>query len=122
MRGWWKGNPYFLRYLAMEATSVLIALYALILLLGLWHLTRGEAAWEAWLTLLRSPASITLHAVLLPVFAYHSYSWFRIMPKTLPAVYWRGTKLAQTRITAIGIVAAVVVNLAIVVFFAGAGF
>jgi fumarate reductase subunit C len=121
MRGWWKGNPYFLRYLAMEATSVLIALYALILLLGLWRLAEGETAYNDWLSMLRSPASVALHAVLLPVFAYHSYSWFRIMPKTIPGIYWRGTRLAQPVITAIGIVAAVVVNLAIVVLLAGAG-
>lgn len=121
MRGWWRRNPYFLRYLAMEATSILIALYALLLLLGLWRLTQGEAAYNAWLAMLRSPWSLALHALLLPVFAYHSYSWFRIMPKTLPAIYWRGAKLAQPVITRAGIVAALVVNLAVVALLAGAG-
>lgn len=121
MRGWWKRNPYFLRYLAMEATSILIALYALILLLGLWRLSQGEAAYNTWLAMLRSPWSLALHALLLPVFAYHSYSWFKIMPKTLPAIYWRGEKLAQPLITAAGIGAAIVVNLAIVALLAGAG-
>lgn len=119
MRGWWKRNPYYLRYLAMEATSILIALYALILLLGLWCLTEGEAAWAAWLEMLQSPASIALHAILLPVFAFHSYSWFKIMPKTLPAIEWRGRRLEQATITRLGIAAALVVNLALILLFAG---
>ena len=119
MRGWWKRNPYYLRYLAMEATSILIALYALILLLGLWRLAQGEAAYEAWLAMLKSPLSIALHVLLLPVFAFHSYSWFRIMPKTLPAIEWRGRRLAQAAITRIGIAAALLVNLALILLFAG---
>lgn len=119
MRGWWKRNPFYLRYLAMEATSILIALYALILLLGLWRLAEGEAAYAEWLAMLRSPVSITLHAILLPAFAYHSYSWFKIMPKTLPAIHWRGNRLAQATITRLGIVAALAVNLALVVLLAG---
>jgi len=119
MRGWWHRNPYYLRYLAMEATSILIALYALILLLGLWRLTEGEAAWAAWLAMLKSPVSLALHAILLPVFAFHSYSWFRIMPKTLPAIEWRGKRLKQTTITALGIAAAVAVNLALLLLLAG---
>ena len=119
MRGWWKRNPYFIRYLAMEATSVLIALYALILLLGLWRLSQGETAYNMWLAMLRSPWSLALHAFLVPVFAYHSYSWFKIMPKTLPALYWRGVKLSQPTITRAGIVAALVTNLAIIALLAG---
>ena len=119
MRGWWKRNPYYMRYLAMEATSILIALYALILLLGLWRLSEGEAAYESWLAMLRSPLSIALHAILLPVFAFHSYSWFKIMPKTLPAIYWRGQPLQQATITRIGIAAAVLVNLALILLLAG---
>ena len=119
MRGWWMRNPYYLRYLAMEATSILIALYALILLLGLWRLSEGEAAYESWLAMLRSPLSIALHAILLPVFAFHSYSWFKIMPKTLPTIHWRGRPLAQATITRLGIAAAVLVNLALIALFAG---
>ena len=46
MGGWWKRDPYFIRYLAMEATSVLVAVYALILLIGLYRLSQGELAYN----------------------------------------------------------------------------
>ncbi len=119
MRGWWKRDPYFLRYLAMEATSILVALYALILLVGLWRLSQGEAAYGAWLEALRSPLSVGLHLLILLVFAYHSYTWFKIMPKTLPAIYWRGSRVSQTTITRIGLVAALLSNLLLVILLAG---
>lgn len=119
MQGWWKRNPYYTRYLAMEGTSLLIAAYALILLFGLLRLSQGEAAFNGWLEALRSPLSVALHAVLLLAFFYHSYSWFKIMPKTLPAIYRRGEKLPQPVITRIGVAAAVVVNLLIIVMLIG---
>lgn len=119
MRGWWKRDPYYIRYLAMEATSLLIAVYAIILLVGLLRLGQGEAAFNGWLEALRSPLSIALHVLLLLVFAYHSYSWFKIMPKTLPTIYWRGAKLPQPLITRIGLAAAVMVNLLVIAALAG---
>jgi fumarate reductase subunit C len=119
IRGWWKRDSYYIRYLAMEATSILIALYTLILLFGLLRLGQGEAAFNGWLETLRSPLSVALHGLLLLAFAYHSYSWFKVMPKTLPAIYWRGAKLPQPVITRIGVAAAVTVNLLVIVVLAG---
>jgi len=119
MRGWWKRDPYYISYLAMEATSLLIAIYALILLFGLLRLGQGEAAFNGWLEALQSPLSVALHGLMLLVFAYHSYSWFKVMPKTLPAIYWRGAKLPQLVITRIGVVAAVVLNLLVIVALSG---
>lgn len=119
MRGWWKRDPYFLRYLAMEATSILVALYALILLVGLLRLSQGEAAYGGWLEALQSPWSVGLHLLMLLVFAYHSYSWFKIMPKTLPAFYWRGSRVPQPAISRIGLAAALLSNLLLVILLAG---
>jgi len=47
MRGWWRRNPYFVRYMIREGSSVFLAIYALILLVGLWRLSQGQAAWDA---------------------------------------------------------------------------
>ena len=119
IRGWWKRDPYYISYLAMEATSLLIAVYALILLFGLLRLGQGEAAFNGWLEALQSPVSVALHGLMLLVFAYHSYSWFKVMPKTLPTIYWRGAKLPQPVITRIGVAAAVVLNLLVIVALSG---
>jgi fumarate reductase subunit C len=106
MDGWWRRNPFFLRYMAREVTAFFVAAYALVLLFGLLKLGQGQLAFDAWLQTLRSRWSIALHLVLLIVLLYHTYSWFEIMPKTMPPVVVGGRKLAARTITGLGLAAA----------------
>jgi fumarate reductase subunit C len=118
MSSWWKRDPYFVRYMAMEATSVLVAVYALVLMLGVFRLSQGEAEYGAWLEALKSPWSVLAHVVILAVFVYHTWSWFKIMPKTMPAIVVGGSTLPQPAITWIGVGAAIVTNLLVLVILA----
>ena len=118
MDGWWRRDPFFLHYMAREMTAVFVVAYALILLAGLIRLSQGEEAFGDWLDGVASPASIAFHAVLLAVFAYHTWSWFRIMPKTMPPVVVAGRRLSACAITGIGVSAAVAVSIAFFVAMA----
>jgi len=115
MNSWWKRDPYFIRYMGMEATSVLVALYAAILLVGLLRLSQSEAAYNGWLDALKSGPSIALHAVILVVFLYHLWSWFKVMPKTMPMIFVDGKKLPAETITYTGVTVAVVVNVIVLI-------
>ena len=115
MRGWWLRDPYYVHYMAREATAVFVAAYAVVLLVGLWRLSEGQAAYEGWLRALQSPLSLLFHGVVLATFVYHTWSWFRIMPKTLPLLYVGGRRVPQAAITAAGLVAAVVASAALIV-------
>lgn len=42
MDGWWKRDPYFIRYMAREVTAIFVALYAIVLLFGVVRLGRGR--------------------------------------------------------------------------------
>jgi fumarate reductase subunit C len=53
MRGWWRRNPFFIRYMVREATAVAVAAYAIVLTTGVVRLAQGEAAWNGWLEALR---------------------------------------------------------------------
>ena len=61
MEGWWRRNPYFTRYMIREGSCVFLAIYTVILLVGLYRLTQGEAAWDAWREALTSTPSILFH-------------------------------------------------------------
>ena len=111
MTGWWRRNPFFVRYMVREATALSVALYAVVLLTGTMCLARGAAAWNAWLTLLRTPTSILLHLLMLVAMIYHAYSWFEIMPKTLPLLFIGGRRVAGTTITRVGLIAAALATL-----------
>lgn len=113
MAGWWRKNPYFVRYMLREATAIVVALYAMWLLAGLLSLAAGENAYNGWLALQRHPLSIVLHGAGLVAMAYHTWSWFDIMPKTMPPIYSGGRRVEGKVITAAGLLAAVVVTLAI---------
>ena len=112
MDGWWRHDPFFLRYMAREATSVFVVVYAMILLAGVIRLSQGEAAFGEWLEGVSGPWSVAFHAFLFAVFAYHTWSWFRIMPKTMPPVAIGGHRLAGSTITALGIAAAIAASAA----------
>jgi fumarate reductase subunit C len=107
MTGWWRRDPYFVRYMWREATALAVAVYAVVLLAGVWSLSRGEAAFEAWLAMLRGLPSIALHLVLFAAMVYHAASWFEIMPKTMPMIFVGDRPLAARTITRIGLLAAV---------------
>jgi fumarate reductase subunit C len=110
MRGWWRRDPFFVRYMWREATAFAVAAYALLLTFGAVRLAEGEAAWNAWLDALRSPAWIALHAVLLVGMVVHAKSWFEIMPKTMPPILIGGKRLSASAITRAGWAAAMAVS------------
>jgi fumarate reductase subunit C len=118
MQGWWKRDPYFLKYMAREATSIFVYLYGLVLVWGLVALSSGEAAFTGWLAALRHPLGILFQVVSLLVFAYHTWSWFEIMPKTMPPLTVAGKRLAASAITATGVGIALFCSLALLLFVA----
>lgn len=120
MAGWWRRNPFFVEYMVHEATALFVAAYALVLLVGLLRLAQGEAAWNEWLAVLRSPWSVAFHIVLLAAISYHCWTWFRIMPKTMPPLVIRGKRVAPGVITACGVAATVVCSLVVVAVAWGA--
>ena len=119
MDGWWKKNPFFVRYMAREATAVFVYLYGLLLVGGLVDLAHSEAAFNGWLAWLRAPFGIAFQLVCLAVFAYHTWSWFVIMPKTMPPLTVAGQRLQASAITASGVGIALFLSLALFVFTVG---
>ena len=102
MQGWWKHNPFFVRYMVREVTSVAVWIYALILTFGVLRLGQGEAAWNGWLEAMKSPLSLILHLVLLISMVVHTHSWFEIMPKTMAPIVVKGERLSAARIQRTG--------------------
>jgi fumarate reductase subunit C len=113
MDGWWRKNPYFIEYMVHEGTALFVAAYALVLLVGVVCLAQGEAAWNGWLDALKSPLSLVLHLLMLLMIAYHSYTWFKIMPRTLPPIKIGGKRVSDCAITTSGLLAVVVACLAL---------
>ena len=93
---WWTRLPYYRWYMLRELSSLFITLYALVLLWGLAALASGRARYEAWLDAIASPGWMLFHALAFALVCYHSWTWFRIMPKTLPRLPLPDRALAIT--------------------------
>ena len=102
MTGWWRRDPFFVRYMVREVTALAVLAYAVVLSVGVVRLSQGEAAWNGWLAALRTPGSLVLHAALLIAMVVHAKSWFEIMPKTMPTIFIGGRRLAAQTITRVG--------------------
>jgi fumarate reductase subunit C len=113
MAGWYKRDPFFVRYMWREATALAVLAYAVVLMVGVLRLSQGEAAFNGWLAALRSPLSIAFHVVLLAAMLFHVYTWFEVMPKTMPALHSAGKRVGDATIMRAGIVVAVITNLAL---------
>ena len=111
MAGWWKRDPFFVAYMWREATALAVMVYAVVLAWGTVCLAQGEAAWNGWLTAMKSPWSLVLHAVLLVAFVVHAKSWFDIMPKTMPMLHLGGKRVEGSTITLAGYLATVAATL-----------
>jgi fumarate reductase subunit C len=103
---WWAHPPY-LAYTLREATGLAVAGYAVVLLAGVISLAIGEGAYQAWLNFLKSPWSLVLHLIFLIGMIAHVWTWFQIMPKTMPRLVIGDRVVPQSRITAAGLAVAI---------------
>jgi fumarate reductase subunit C len=113
MTGWWRRDPFFVRYMARELTAFAVLGYSIVLAVGLVRLAQGEAAWNAWLAAVQSPLGLVLHLVFFASFVVHCTSWFEIMPKTMPMMFVGGRRVPASTITRAGIALAVFTTLAL---------
>jgi succinate dehydrogenase subunit C len=113
MQGWWRRNTFYIEYMIHEATAVFVAAYALVLLVGLVRLAQGQATWDAWQSALKSRWSIAFHVLALIAIGYHAWTWFHIMPRTLPPIVFKGKRVSGATITRSGLAAVVIVSLVI---------
>ena len=114
MQGWWRRDPFFMRYMIREVTAFAVLAYAIVLAVGVVRLAQGEVAWNGWLAALRSPGSILLHVVLLVSMIEHARSWFEIMPKTMPMMMVGGEKLQGSTIMRTGWAASAIITVLVV--------
>ena len=113
MQGWWRRDPFFVKYMIREVTAVAVLVYAIILMMGVVRLSQGEAAFNGWLAARRTPGSILLHLVLLVSMIVHAKSWFDIMPKTMPLMFVGGHRVEGSTITRTGYIVTIVATLAV---------
>lgn len=106
--GWWLKQPRYIRYMMREISALFIGAYVLVLVLGLLQLSRGEAAYSAFLATADGTTGLAFAIVAMFFAIYHTYTWFQVTPKAMPLMF-AGKRVAGTIIIAahwLGFVAA----------------
>ena len=80
---WWVHKWVHVRFIMRELTSFFVASYALVLLFQVRALSQGPEAYTNFLTWLKTPVSIVLHAIAFLFVIFHSITWFNLAPKAL---------------------------------------
>jgi fumarate reductase subunit C len=84
--GWWLANGLYFRYMLRELSCLFIGAYTLVLIVGIYRLSQGPGAFEAFMAAFLGPAGFALAAITFVFAAYHTYTWFQVTPKAMPLV------------------------------------
>jgi fumarate reductase subunit C len=97
---WWLKKKAYFWFMVRELTGLCVAGYSLFLLVLLYRLSQGEAAYAGFIQGAKSPLGIALQAIALIGALYHTITFLALTPKVL--VVWRGEeKVSGTAIQAV---------------------
>ena len=80
---WWLGKWPYIKFIGREMTSAFVAYAALVLLVQVWTIGHGAAAYQAFQDWLASPVVIGVHAAVLAIVVFHSVTWLSLAPQAL---------------------------------------
>ncbi len=80
---WWLENLAYGKFITRELTSMAVGYAAVLLMLQVWVLSKGQATYERFLDFLDSTPVLIFHGVVLVFLLFHSVTWFNLAPKAL---------------------------------------
>ncbi len=89
-KSWWLHQRRYINYMIRELTCLFVGLHAIILIAGIYSLSRGQEAFEGFLASLWGPTGVFISLVILLMGIIHSATWFNLTPKAMPI--WIGEK------------------------------
>lgn len=80
---WFMTHSRYKSYMLHEISSVFVALYTLILIVGLFRLSEGREAWQGWVDAVTGPIGVIFHLIALGFAIVHTTSWFKAVPQAM---------------------------------------
>ncbi len=80
---WWLGHSGYTKFITRELTSVFVAYTALLVMVQIHIVGRGEAAYAQFVAWLQSPVVIGAHVGVLLGLLFHSLTWLGLAPQAL---------------------------------------
>jgi fumarate reductase subunit C len=80
---WWLRQRAYFLFMLRELSSVVIAVYLVLLLLMVNRLAAGPQSYDAYLRWLATPGMVLFHVVALAAALFHTVTWFNLTPNVL---------------------------------------
>lgn len=80
---WFTKQARYQHYMLHEISSVFVAIYAVILLFGLFSLAAGPLAWNDWLAGVTSWIGVIFHLIAFAFAVVHTTAWFKAVPQAM---------------------------------------
>jgi len=109
---WWLGGWRYLRFILRELSSVFVAAFVVVTLVGLRALRNGPDAYARFMHHLENPAVIALSTLSFFFVLFHSITWFNLAPSAM-AIRFRGKRLPDVVVAAPNYVLWLVVSVAV---------
>ena len=109
---WWLGEWRYLRFILRELSSVFVAAFVIVTLLGLRALRNGPEAYARFQHRLQTPTAIVLSTISLLFVLFHTITWFNLAPRAM-AIRVGGKRLPDYVIAAPNYALWLVVSIAV---------
>jgi fumarate reductase subunit C len=96
---WWTRKRSYFLFVMRELSSIFVAWFVVFLLLMIWAVGRGEAAFRSFVDWAGSPWVIALNVIALAFVLLHTVTWFNLTPQAM-AVRVAGRKVPAFHIIA----------------------
>ncbi|MPY79568.1 MAG: fumarate reductase subunit C [Actinophytocola sp.] len=80
---WWLRNPSYLLFVLRELSCVFIAWFVVYLLMLVYAVSSGRAAYQEFLDLSANPLVVILNVIALAFVVLHAVTWFGLAPKAM---------------------------------------
>jgi fumarate reductase subunit C len=80
---WWTRKRTYFVFVMRELSSIFVAWFVVFLLLFIWNLARGDAAYRGFIDWAGSPWVIALNVVALAFVLFHTVTWFNLTPQAM---------------------------------------
>ena len=80
---WWTRKRTYFVFVMRELSSIFVAWFVVFLLLFIWNLARGEAAYRSFVDWAGSPWVIALNVIALVFVLFHTVTWFNLTPQAM---------------------------------------